>query len=70
MKSGFVTAILAASAVSVSHDGVWTGHDWSDTVNGIKDSDGDLSALNDLMAQRLNSTNTYEGGDIQSVYLD
>jgi len=49
---------------AVSKDGIWTGHDWSDSVDEIKDTDGVLTALNDLMAQRMNSTKTYQGDDL------
>ena len=58
--SSFVLSTLfGAINGAVSQDGIWTGHDWSDTVDEIKDVDGVLSALNDIMSQRMNSAKTY-----------
>ena len=28
-------ALLAATGVAVSENGVWTGHDWVDNINGV-----------------------------------
>ena len=70
VKSSFATSLLATAAAAVSKDGLWTSHDWSDSVDGVKDSDGDLTALNSFMEQKFRSMDTYQGDDLASVYMD
>ena len=55
---------LASQAMAVSENGIWTGHDWIDTVKGIQNSNGDLSGLNDSMIQKLKSASIYNGNDL------
>ena len=46
-----VTSVFAATvSLAASQDGVWTGHDWTDSVDGIQNVDGDLVALEAFIA--------------------
>ena len=46
----FVTSLLASSVVAAADkDGVWSGHNWIDNINGIKDTDGILSGVSSKM---------------------
>ena len=67
----FLTSpMLAVVTAAISKDGIWTGHDWKDNADGVEDHDGVLTAFHDLLIQKMNSTKTYEGDDLESVYLD
>ena len=66
---GAVVSTLASSALAISDDGMWTGHDWIDNYNGIENTNGILSPLTDLTARRMRSASMYMGDDIESIYL-
>ena len=61
------TSILTTA---IATNGLWTGHDWSDTVNGVDVRNGILEGLNDSMKQHLASAAVYPGADLDDVYLD
>ena len=58
-----------AIAMAASQDGLWTGHDWVDAVNGISDSDGILSAIATDTMRRMRSASIYMGDDLEDIYL-
>lgn len=35
--------------MAASTDGIWTGHDWQNTVAGLEDVNGELKGLTDAM---------------------
>ena len=46
----FVTSVLATVVVAAAdRDGVWSGHNWIDNTNGIKDTEGILTGVNAKM---------------------
>lgn len=61
---------LVAATTTVSKDGIWTGHNWKDSANGVQNIDGIISGTSPDMIRRFKSASTYEGTDLDSVYLD
>ena len=67
----FVTSVLASVALAeANNEGIWSGHNWIDNINGIKNTDGILSGVNTKMQQRFDSASIYKGDDIEETYLD
>jgi len=53
--TSFVASMLATATLAISKDGLWTGHDWSSSVAGIKDVDGVTTGLNAAMQTKIES---------------
>ena len=50
-----MTACLLQAVQAASIDGIWTGHDWIDTVNSMQDTDGVLTALTPDLQRKMAS---------------
>jgi hypothetical protein len=70
MKTTFAVALTLAVVTSVSENGIWTGHDWQDTTNGVQDVNGVVSGLSADMIRRMESASIYAGADLAEKYLD
>lgn len=55
-------------AQAAATDGIWTGGDWNDQVNGVQNVNGILSGTTSLSQQRMFSASTI-AGDVSSYYL-
>ena len=42
-------------------NGIWTGHDWVDSTNGVEVNNGVPQGITDVMKRRIESTATYQG---------
>ena len=68
-----LTAALLATVFAeqaTAQNGIWTGHDWTDNVNGIQNNNGVLSGTTWEVIRRLESASVYGGNDLTDVYLD
>ena len=51
LTAALLATVFAAQASALN--GIWTGHDWTDGVNGIKDVNGLLSGTTSEMIRHL-----------------
>ena len=63
-----ISDISNSMSASSNVGAIWTGHDWTDTANGIKVVDGVPSGTTPEVTRRLNSPKAYTG-DAQTDYL-
>ncbi len=69
LKYGIFTNLsLSSLAYAVATDGIWTGYDWTDVVDGVQNIDGVLSGTTAASKLKMFNASTLPG-DVSSIYL-